>query len=268
MKKIFNLTLTLFLASIALVSCNKESLLYDGPSLGHFLKSSDVFFVDVEDSTYTLQVGLTKAFDKDITLHLTVDEASTAIEGEQYSISSHDIVIPAGSVIGSTELVGLFSGITEPVNLKLKITEAGDVANFATELDLTIRQFCPLVRDNFVGIFNLWSELNEDASGNIVEYEVEAIADPEKENGIIFLDVFEEGKNIKVTLDASNKTNFVSVLEGPQTIFTYPPSYPAVLAAGKGTFNACNPEVQFKVKVDVPGLGSFGEINSIFTKVE
>lgn len=268
MKKIFNITLVLLLSMVAVVSCKKESLLYDGPVLAHFLKASDVFFVDSEDSTYTLQIGLTKALDRDLTVKLVADEASTAVEGEQYALESYEVIIPAGEVIGNVTIVGLFSGITDPVNLKLKLVEGENVAGFSTDIDITIRQFCPFVRDEFVGIYNVWSELNEDDAGEIAEYEVEAIADPDNENGLIFLDVFEDGKNIKVTLDASNKSNFVAVLEQAQTIFTYSEGYPGVLAAGKGTFNACEPEIQFRVKVDVPGLGTFGDITTILTKVD
>lgn len=268
MKRIFNITLALLLAMTAVVSCKKDSLLYDGPVLAHFLKASDVFFVDSEDSTYTLQIGLTKALDRDLTVKLVADETSTAIEGEQYVLDSYEITIPAGEVIGNVKIVGLFSGVSDPVSLKLKLVEGENIAGFSKEIDITIRQFCPFVRDEFVGVYNVWSELNEDNAGEIAEYEVEAIADPDNENGLIFLDVFENGYNVKVTLDASNKSNFVAVLEQTQTIFMYSPGNPGVLAEGKGTFNACEPEIQFTVKVDVPGLGSFGDIKTIFTKVD
>ncbi|MCO5232240.1 MAG: DUF4843 domain-containing protein [Chitinophagales bacterium] len=267
MKKIFNATLLLLFATLTVVSCKKESLTYDGPTLGHFLKSSDVFYVDPEDSTYTVEIGLTKATDKDVTLRFEVDATSTAVDGEDYALGVHEVTIPAGQVIGKFDVVGLFTTLGEAVNLKLKLVEGDQTATFSNELDLTIRQFCPFVRDEFVGVYNVWSELNEDESGNIVEYEVEAIADPDNENGIIFLGLFVDGFDLKVSFDASNKANFQSIITA-QTIFDYRPGYPAIIQAGKGTFNACNPEVQFTLEVKVPGMGSFGDVKTVLTKVD
>jgi hypothetical protein len=119
---------------------------------------------------------------------------------------------------------------------------------------MTMLRFCPFVRDEFVGLYGFVSEFwNSDADGNPIldddgnpiSVEVEAIADPEDENAILFKDLYEEGIDIKVILDASDKSNFVTSFP-KQKGWTSGAYGDVSLSSGSGKFSACDKTLSYE----------------------
>lgn len=255
MKKIFNLAFTVVLAAITMVSCEKESLVYDGAALGHFTEASNSFFVEAEDTLYTIPVGLTKAADQDITFKVqVVGEGTTGEAGVHYTLVSDEVTIKAGEVIGNLTVIGHFDNLTNPVKLKLELAESDKAASFLQTYDLTIQQFCPFVRDEFVGTYIFESDWWTEG----VPYEVSAIAHPENANAIIFKDMYEEGYDITIVFNDATKSNFfVTIAQQPAW---FNPTYGDIYLYGgtTGKFDACNKSINFTIIHGVPGLGTFG----------
>jgi|GEM_PF-2938677 len=251
MKRIFNLATTILVASLILAGCKKDDLLYDGPSLAHFTTPSATFYVEEQDTVYRVPVGLTKAFDTDMTFTVqVVEDGTTAVDGEQYRLRSTQVTIPAGQVIGYIEVEGIFENVATPTNLVLALDSTGSSAQFYQTFTLKIQQFCKFVQEEFVGTYFFSSAWWED------EYEVDAVADPNNPNAIIFKDLYDIGYDVTVVFNDDNKNNiFVSVAQQPAWYnSTYGDVY---LMGGTGTFNGCEKTLTYSTAHGVPGLGTF-----------
>jgi hypothetical protein len=276
MKKIFNIAFMIAIASLAMISCKKESLKYEGPVLAHFNGVEGSYFVDEAEETFKIQLGITKPNDADVTLTIKVNtEESTAVEGEDFTLESNQIIIKAGEVVTDLIVKGNFENLDEPKKVVLEIESSDKSAQYDQTYNMTIQRFCPFVRDEFVGLYGFVSEFwNSDADGNPIldddgnpiSVEVEAIADPEDENAILFKDLYEEGIDIKVILDASNKSNFVTSFP-KQKGWTSGAYGDVSLSSGSGKFSACDKTLSYGTEHTV-SAGSFGKEQAFFTKIE
>ena len=269
MKKIFNIAFTVVLATLTMVSCKKESLKYDGPVLAHFNGATGSYFVEEEgESSFPIPIGITKPNDADVTLTIKVlTDESTAVEGEDFTLQSSQVTIKAGEVISELVVLGNFAGLDEQKSVVFEIESSDKSAQYDQTYTLTMLRFCPFVRDEFVGLYGFVSEFwNSDAEGNPISVEVEAIADPEDENAILFKDLYEEGIDIKVILDASDKSNFVTSFP-KQKGWTSGAYGDVSLSSGSGKFSACDKTLSYETEHTV-SAGSFGKEQAFFTKIE
>lgn len=270
MKKIFNIAFTLVLASLAIVSCKKESLEYDGPVLGHFQTSSSILYVQPENFTIDIPIGLTKASDKDVVLKVKVGEESTAEEGVQFNFESSEIVIKAGEVLGKVTVVAIFENTDEPSNLIIEIESSDNTATYSFEHNLKLQQFCPFVQEDYVGTYLFSSPVFwED------EYLIEAIADPEDPKAIIFIDPYQPdgvGYNLKLVFNDEDVNNIFITIPANQVVWYYDDGAnmgDVILRDGKGTFNSCEKLITYSANhIFVPLSFNFGLDNVTLKKVD
>lgn len=148
MKNIFNRILVYSLPVLLVLfgtSCvDDEPLIYTGPSLAHFPTASANFTVERGDNMgYNLVVGVTAAEPQDRTFNFVVNTtSSTAIEGVHVSFPSKSVVIPAGEVLGTTKIEGIFENLDEPVSLVLNLVEDASSASFRQSFTLNLNRFC------------------------------------------------------------------------------------------------------------------------------
>ncbi len=249
-------------ATLAMVSCKKESLQYDGPVLAHFSSEKGAYFVDEAGEEFSIPVGITKpSGDVTVTIKVNTDK-STAVEGEDFTIETKEITIKAGEVLSDLIIKGNFENLDEPKKIVLEIESSDNTAQYNQTYTLSIQRFCPFVRDDFIGVYLFESEWWEDS------YEVEAIADPEDENAIIFLDLYEPGFNIKVVFNASDKSSFVTSV-AKQDAWIYPGLGTIFLAGGSGKFSACDKTLSYETKHGLPdGRFFVGVELALFTKLD
>jgi hypothetical protein len=277
MKKIFNIAFMIAFASLAMISCKKESLKYEGPVLAHFNGVEGSYFVDEAGEEFSIPIGITKPNDADVTVTIKVNtEESSAVEGEDFTFQSKEITFKAGEVLSDLVVLGNFEGLDEPKTIVLEIESSDKSAQFNQTYTLDIQRFCPFVRDDFVGLYAFGSEwwFSDDNGpllddeGNPITEEVEAIADPEDENAIIFLDLYEPGFNIKVVLNASDKSNFVTSV-AKQDAWIYPGIGTIFLVGGSGKFSACDKTLSYETKHGLPDGRFFTGVElALFTKLD
>ncbi len=257
MKRIFNITLTALMAAFALVSCKKESLIYDGPVLVHFNSQGGALVVENPDDefAYEIKVGLTKPADRDITINLEIDTTnSTAIEGLHFTLSSNQVVIPAGQTVASVKAVGIYENLEEDaLTASVRIAESEYSAIYGQEIKIRFRAPCDgiLRIEKFVGTYELDYPWFQEDDG---PYTVTAVLDPERENTIIFKDLLDDGFDVAFTLDSESD----DILVEDSDAWIYDPGFPPVVIADvNGTYEVCEQIIEFYAFHHIPGVGSF-----------
>lgn len=157
MKNIFKILIgTFVIGSLAfLYSCEDEDKgFYDGPELASFTNgtTASYFVQETGDTGFEIQVGFTTASNTIRTVNFTI--SGDATEGEQYSLSSTSITVPAGSTIGTITVNGIYAGFTGQTDT-LTLTLTGDnTAEFDATYTLIMQRYCPFVPEDFVGSWN------------------------------------------------------------------------------------------------------------------
>lgn len=169
--KIYNLvkiSLVLF-AFVGFVSCDSTdddtSFLNDRTSVSYFVPgaSGTLLVQDGVSSTYDIKVGISepKSFDRAFTY--TIDPASTAELGTDYTVSS-TLVVPANSIVGTITVTGDYNASTlAGKTVIFNLTDVEDaVLGARKSFTLTLQRFCPVAADYLVGDYQI-----SDVSANI-----------------------------------------------------------------------------------------------------
>lgn len=254
--------LILFSLSLALFACeDTEKDIYTGDSLSYFTNgtSGSYFVQDLDNDFFEIIVGVTDATNADRTVSVTVDPAST-VSADTYVIQ--DLFIPSGSNVGSIKIYGDSATVVSGTNLILNLdsVEGSTVATFDNVYSLDFYQFCPFVRDEFLGAWDA-----DEEGYTVYNVNVTAGALP---NEIIISNVWDSDPNstTSVYLDDSDPSNFV--LDFPDYTENYLYNNATYGAAyvdnAYGTFDSCTKTIDmyFQVRVDA---GLFGETHITFT---
>ena len=182
------------LASGLPFSCEPERAIYDDEVLITLGSTTGNYYVKEENNTYSLPVWLLRPANEDISVTLTVDEeASTAVEGEDFTIVEQTVVIPAGELSADFEISSDFAGASiegEMVKFNLSSDDA-DLTQFRNDFTLNIRKACSLAP--LPGTFDVTSEFFGD-------FPVEVVAGA-AENELILKDYYSAGRDIRVIVN-------------------------------------------------------------------
>lgn len=195
-------------AVLVAASCTPENPLeYDGPELFHFPSTEAPYFVlESSDPGHEVVLGVTTASATDRTFTIAVDaDASSAIEGVHYTLSSTTVTIPANKFVGSVKLEGNFEklGADGPQTLKFKLTDAANAADFNTTYEVTLQQFCPYNQADFVGTATVTSTFFG------ATYSVTTTAGAEA-GQIILEGLYANGIDVVVNLNSADPANFTA----------------------------------------------------------
>jgi len=256
MKKIAYIILPLFL--LVFSSCEEtEPEVYDGDSLSYFEETSVTFTIQA-GSIYSGVVLVSEATSYDRTFTLDVDDASDA-PASSYTIGTN-LVIPANSYSGTFEVAGNVLDVVSGTKLVLNLTSVEDsnVATFDNKLTLTMEQFCPFVRDNFLGL------MKADEEGYAV-YDVNVTAGAEP-NELKISNIWDVDPNSETTIFLVEEGYVVEFPPYQDNYLLTHPSYgPAYVALGEGTWSSCATTIDISFEVIV-AAGSFGVTNISFFK--
>lgn len=197
-------------AVLVAASCTPENPLeYDGPELFHFPSTEAPYFVlESSDPGHEVVLGVTTASATDRTFTIAVDaDASSAIEGVHYTLSSTTVTIPANKFVGSVKLEGNFEklGADGPQTLKFKLTDAANAADFNTTYEVTLQQFCPYNQADFVGTASVTSSLFNN-------FTITTSAGT-KPGQIVLKDLYATGIDMVVNLNSADPANFTASIE-------------------------------------------------------
>lgn len=146
-------------SSLIMTSCKKQGVTVPNQEVAGFAKSSDSYLItDNPNSVYKIPVGITAIPNADRKITFTVSSPSGAVSGQQYTLGSTTVTIPAGKTVDSIAVKGLFSGYTgnRKDTLIFRIT-GGDVKamNGSDKFTLYMQKVCPLNMSDFSGNFEV-----------------------------------------------------------------------------------------------------------------
>lgn len=205
---------------VAVYGCKKNDGIVVAPQAALFANSKvegTYFIPDDPNSTFKIPVGVTAASDRDVTFNFTVSSPSGAVEGQQYTLASKSVTIPAGKTVDSIQLKGLFDGYAGGRRDTLIFTISGGetpTVSGSNKYTLILQQFCPLVMSDFEGDFKIVQDDWEDyAPGTTVPLTVDG-------NKILFYYAVANNANRKaIEIIVDPNTFKTSVL--PQTYGSY-----------------------------------------------
>jgi hypothetical protein len=270
----------IFLGALAMLlvlgSCVKQK--FTTPELAEFASSSTsntgaYFIPDDPNSTFKVPIGITTSSDKDRVINFTITSPTGAAAGQQYTIGATSITIPAGKVVDSIPIKGIFAGYPAGRKDTLVFTiTGGDAPIFTTykTYTLVLQKYCNVVLNDLLGTYT--NVVDYDDQGNpygpysvtvtgtstgptsakLVIPNLAAAAfgpfDPTTDASA--------SPGITVNLDWSNPANFVTIV--PTQSFYKDATYgPAQMVSGTGTFSSCDGTLTLSYTVTV-AAGSFG----------
>lgn len=143
MKKITSTGWLLMTALVifALNACKKETTVVTPPVVAHFLNQTQgSYFITGPSVTYKVPIGLTTVSDRPRTINVEITSPTGAQQGTQYNVSTKSITIPAGKVVDTITINGVFAqyqaGRRDTLVLRI---QNGDVA--ASQYNNTFRLF-------------------------------------------------------------------------------------------------------------------------------
>jgi len=169
----------LLILATAINSCVKQK--FDTPALAEFASSptsnSGSYFILPNDpsSEFKIPIGITTASNKDRTINFTVTSPSGATAGTQYTIASNSIIIPAGKVVDSIAVKGIYAGYPSGrIDTLIFTITGGDAPVFAGSETymLTVQKYCDVISTDLVGDYTNCDDLYQGQGSGAAPYTV------------------------------------------------------------------------------------------------
>jgi hypothetical protein len=262
-----------------LSSCKKSDSLSVAPEAANFTnQSSGTYFVTAPNTSYKIPVGLTNTSDKDRTVNITVTSPTGAVKGTQYNLSSSSVVIPAGKVIDSITVQGVFAQYQtgRKDTLVFTITEPGTkAAEYNNKFTLLLRGPCfasdvAAELQSLLGDYNNTTEqlgsggvssayhtkivsatLASATTANIVVANIFDNTPPW--NNLTYTLDWTDPANPKVTLVAQNAGGNAGDLFG--AMYNGTPYAVTFFPTQTGTFDFCAQKLTLRMRIGVFGVG-------------
>ncbi|HEU4573858.1 MAG TPA: hypothetical protein VFS36_02575 [Chitinophagaceae bacterium] len=255
-----------------LFGCKKNSITTPDQSLSLFGGGGTTlsyFVMDDPNSSFKIGLGVTKASNVDRVINFTISSPSGAQEGAQYTIDTKSVTIPAGKVVDSVTLKGIFDGI--PVGVKdtliFKIN-GGDVDPLqgVDQLTVVMQKYCSVDLNQFSGTYNNQDYFGGAPDGNPYTVTITPGTATGSKGYILVSGLW--GFSIplvKVELDWSDPSNFTTYV--PTALWFVHPTYgqATIRPSGYGTFSSCDNSFTINYETTV-AAGSFGRETSVISK--
>ncbi len=140
---------TLLFVSVVLVSCQRDQgdtdYLIDRDNTIFFASSSAILFVeDGAQNTIEIAVGATATASSDIQYTITLDPASTAVEGVDFNFLNSSTSFSNGNIISTIRIQGDFENALEDGKTAIFNLSAGDVGvSDSNQFTLDLFKLCP-----------------------------------------------------------------------------------------------------------------------------
>ena len=139
------LLLTAVVLSTFMFSCDEDDdrQVYNEGTVTYFTETASNLFVTSDNPSTSIEVvsSTTRAVARTFTVSVDTD-ASTAVEGVEFTLGSNSVTIPAGSYVGTFEIGGLFDGALETGSTLVLNLSGASTAGFDTTYELGIFKLC------------------------------------------------------------------------------------------------------------------------------
>jgi hypothetical protein len=253
-----------FFLLLGAVSCEKEAEIFTPPSFSQILKStaSDSYFIqNSPSSVYKIPIGLSTVSDVDRVVTFTVTSPTGAVEGTHYALShSNSITIPAGKVIDTLQVMGLFSAYPTGRRDTLVVTLTGgdvEVGGAISTFKLVLQKYCDVNISALNGTYANTRESYTDGSSpygpytTVVKDLVMVAGSTTKAEGYVE-NIYNDGWNdIKIQLDWTDPVAFKATIPLQPTGKNYGGSPTSVRShSGKAnTFSSCDQSFTFTIQL-------------------
>jgi hypothetical protein len=255
MKKITINLLSIIAVVFLLNGCSEEDpIIYNGPTFVSFTDGIiGDYFVQADNTPYTIQVGIPSPLGNDLTVNLNVLHAS-GTAGTQYDIPA-SVTIPTGSVTADINVAGYFENMSGRKDTLVIELVSADTASFNTVYTLYLQQFCPFVLDEFVGAWTAY-EKSDYEDDPYDPYTINFALVPGEANTLITYDIWPFFP-IKVVFNADDPANFYWNIPD-QFLVDDLSGYGEARATdlGNGPFSACDLTATIRYKIYV-SAGNF-----------
>ncbi|HKL16330.1 MAG TPA: hypothetical protein VJ915_11880 [Balneolaceae bacterium] len=234
---------------------------YDGDNKVKFTNSSVTLFAEEDQDAQSIEVSTLKPESEARTYSFVVvdDELTTAVAGEDYTLTGNEFTIAANEVIGQIPITLIKNSLGDAPTLHLEISDP-NVASYNTSVIVTLRQFFPYNQQDFVGEFELvypwWF-------GDPQPRVVTTVAG-EDENVIIVQNMLDSGTDIAINMDDSDPANFSVSFDKQQAWVSS--QFGDVRMFGSGTFDAESFIIEANAEHTV-SAGTFGTNPFTMTKI-
>lgn len=275
-----NLCLALFLMAMC-ASCKKSNDLTIPPGAVHFMRpASGTYFITASGGAFKIPIGVSTVSAQDRTVNISVNSPTGAIEGTQFTLSSHTITIPAGQSVDSIALNGIFSAypVGRRDTLIFTIT-GGDLPTLVGSevYTLVLQKYCDVDLNTLLGDYANTYDKDPKAYGPYTVTVVSATATGPtsaalviKNLGDYYFGPFGPGDltydtGVTVNIDWSDPANFFTNFP-TQSLGSIPPyGVSTSSAAGKGTFSSCDNTISVSYTTNV-AAGSFGTVVTVLKR--
>ncbi|MBN8855550.1 MAG: hypothetical protein BGO55_28055 [Sphingobacteriales bacterium 50-39] len=147
----------LLILATAFNSCVKQK--FDTPALSEFASrptsNKGAYFITSDPGTeFKIPIGITTTANKDRVINFTVTSPSGAVAGTQYTIGASSITIPAGKVMDSITVKGIYSAYAPgKIDTLIFTISGGDVPAYSgsDKYTLTLQKYCDVVSTDLIG---------------------------------------------------------------------------------------------------------------------
>jgi len=289
MKKIKGIiTIAVAATTLLMAGCDKTQE-YDvivPPVQAHFLnKTVGTYYVSNDpNSVFKIPVGITKASSKPTVINITMTSPTNAVSGTQYTLPTTTVTIPAGKVVDSLAVKGIFSGYaTGRIDTLTFTIQSGDVpaSDYNKVYKLVLRKYCAVVSNDLIGNYTTSRDYYNVTQASAATYTTSisnwtstgatSATVTIKNLGATldigfgpFLPTDGAAIGLLATLDWSNPANFtISIASQPYVSSLY--TYGASTVSGSGTFSSCDQTFNIGYVVRV-SAGNFTGQSSILRR--
>ncbi len=264
-----NTYLILLLTALGMGACQKQQI--TTPAFSEFTATvrsnkGSYFIPDDPASVFKIPVGISVPSNKDRVITFSVSSPSGALPNKQYSLQdSTSITIPAGTVIDSIPVKGIYAGYSDGHTDTLVFTlTGGDVSvspvSAATRYTLTMQHYCQVILSDLQGQYNNCYDLQAGSppSGPYPISFPQVVSTGATTATATMVDLWGVGTSLTLNLDWTDPGNFKTIV--PQQILYVDPTYgPITISpAGTGTFSSCNDTFTISYSISA-AAGSFGD---------
>lgn len=253
-------------------SCKKTDFAKP-PFQAHFIDETGKYFVeDTVTNMFKVNIGLTQPAATDTKVSVSVSSKTGAQVDSQYTLSTKDVIIPAGQTIGSFIVKGIYSSYTTGRidTLQFTINGNGSTGDFNQTFTLQVKRsaFCSVNLSSYLGAYPNTNEVFGTSAYGPYTTTITAANQLTATTGTITVaNIFDAGWNpINFNLDWTDQANpkiTVPTQSGIGDAGTLNTTYTGqdisvrAFTGETGTFSSCDKKFTVVMQLGVTGVGWF-----------
>ena len=161
MKNILKILIGVFVIGsfVFFYSCEDvDKGIYEGPALVSFTDGSTAsyFVQETGDPGFEIQIGFTTKSSSARTVGFIISGDATT--GQQFTLATNNITVPANSFVGTLTVNGIYAGFTGQIDTLIIALTGDNVASFDSVYTVYMQRYCPFDVAEFVGDWTAYEQ--------------------------------------------------------------------------------------------------------------